>query len=101
MAKCCYAECHNAEFCYAESRKQFLYAECRYAECRYAGCHYAGCHYAWCRYAECRHAECRYAECRYTEGHGAVLAGMSVLNGIRTPHLDLELKTSPGFILLT
>jgi hypothetical protein len=32
------------------------YAECHYAEYRYAECHYAECHYAEYRYAECHGA---------------------------------------------
>jgi hypothetical protein len=33
----------SIECCYAEYRKQALYADCHYAECRYAECH-------WCQF---------------------------------------------------
>ncbi len=63
-----------------------------------AKCGYAEYHYAECCYAECR-KKILYAECRYAECRGAVLAGMSLLDGIciRT---HLEVKTQPRFHLV-
>ncbi len=53
-----YAECHNADF---------LYAEWHYDERQYAACLYDDVHYAEYYNVDCRYADCRYAECHYTE----------------------------------
>jgi hypothetical protein len=39
-----FAECHNAEHRYIESR----YAECCFTECRYSECCYTDCRYTEC-----------------------------------------------------